>query len=134
MIHVHIMILMSSFSKMQQWSSAAISLRMTDYFRWANKCSSTYQMSSWQLFGQPMLLTLPSRVCTSDILYKAFLQRMSWVHVQNNNAQGSHLVWSEVGNSSIVNGKVPVSAVVKFPNERQGYFKEKHLSPQYCRH
>lgn len=45
--------------------------------RWANKCSSNYQMSSLQLFGQPMLLALPSRMCTSEILYKAFLQRMS---------------------------------------------------------
>ncbi|XP_056001735.1 ubiquitin carboxyl-terminal hydrolase 15-like [Ostrea edulis] len=42
-----------------------------------NNYSSSYHMSSWQLFGQPMLLTLPSKTCTTDVLYNAFLQRMS---------------------------------------------------------
>ncbi|XP_062618442.1 ubiquitin carboxyl-terminal hydrolase 4-like [Saccostrea cucullata] len=45
--------------------------------RCKNNCSSNYQTPSWQLFGQPMFLALPSRTCTAEDLYNGFLQRVS---------------------------------------------------------
>ncbi|XP_061187744.1 ubiquitin carboxyl-terminal hydrolase 15-like isoform X2 [Saccostrea echinata] len=45
--------------------------------RCKNNCSSNYQTPSWQLFGQPLFLALPSRTCTAEDLYNGFLQRVS---------------------------------------------------------
>ncbi|XP_060080638.1 ubiquitin carboxyl-terminal hydrolase 15-like isoform X1 [Ylistrum balloti] len=46
---------------------------------------SSYQMSTYQLFGQPLLLPVPRRECTYQILYNQLLQRVSrYVKVPEN--------------------------------------------------
>ncbi|XP_021342964.1 ubiquitin carboxyl-terminal hydrolase 15-like [Mizuhopecten yessoensis] len=46
---------------------------------------SSYQMSTYQLFGQPLLLPVPRRECTYQVLYNQLLQRVSrYVKVPEN--------------------------------------------------
>ncbi|KAJ8316636.1 hypothetical protein KUTeg_005809 [Tegillarca granosa] len=39
--------------------------------------NSSYQMSSYQLFGQPLLLPVPKKSCTYQVLYNSLLQRIA---------------------------------------------------------
>ncbi|KAK3103303.1 hypothetical protein FSP39_018356, partial [Pinctada imbricata] len=56
--------------------------------RWKNNYSNNYQMSTWQLFGQPLLLPLPRKNCTYDVMYNTLLERiMRYVKVPPSDEQ-----------------------------------------------